>query len=82
MTLPPPVTEILNTLLASLQDSLGENLVGLYLRGSLALGDFIPDRSPQLSGFTAWLEPKAAETQYDCAYCLDQALEPVSLNHG
>jgi len=45
MTLPPPVTEILNTLLASLQDSLGENLVGLYLRGSLALGDFIPETS-------------------------------------
>lgn len=45
MTLLPPVTEILNTLLASLQDSLGENLVGLYLRGSLALGDFIPETS-------------------------------------
>ncbi|HZO89607.1 MAG TPA: aminoglycoside adenylyltransferase domain-containing protein [Chthonomonadaceae bacterium] len=36
---------MLNALLAGIQDRLMDNLLGVYLRGSLALGDFLPDYS-------------------------------------
>jgi hypothetical protein len=36
---------MLDALLASIRDTLGPNLVGVYMRGSLALGDFIPATS-------------------------------------
>lgn len=39
------VHDFLNILLPKLQNTLGENLVGVYLRGSLALGDFNPSTS-------------------------------------
>lgn len=42
---PPPVRTLLDHLLAGQQAVLGPNLVGLYLRGSLALGDFNPETS-------------------------------------
>jgi hypothetical protein len=45
MNLPRDVTTMLDTLLPRLQQTLGNNLVGVYLRGSLALGDFIPTTS-------------------------------------
>lgn len=37
----PEVTEILDALVAGARAALGKNLVGVYLRGSLAPGDFI-----------------------------------------
>jgi predicted nucleotidyltransferase len=45
MNLPQDVAGMLEALLASLQAELGATLVGVYLRGSLALGDFIPTTS-------------------------------------
>ncbi|HET9224631.1 MAG TPA: methyltransferase domain-containing protein [Roseiflexaceae bacterium] len=42
MDLPQDVTELLDALLLGVQDALGDILVGAYLRGSLALGDFFP----------------------------------------
>ncbi|SDO78926.1 protein of unknown function [Paenibacillus sp. yr247] len=39
---PNPVTEMLRTLLLGIQEAIGDELVGVYLRGSLALGDFDP----------------------------------------
>ncbi|MFL6208979.1 MAG: aminoglycoside adenylyltransferase domain-containing protein [Pyrinomonadaceae bacterium] len=45
MNLPADITELLNALLAGVQQRLKDNLVGVYLRGSLALGDFIPETS-------------------------------------
>jgi len=39
------VAEILAALLAGMQGALRDNLLGVYLRGSLALGDFIPETS-------------------------------------
>lgn len=42
---PPDVTQLLNTLLAGVRDALADNLLGFYLRGSLALGDFNPETS-------------------------------------
>ncbi len=45
MNLPRDVMMLLDTSLLGVQRSLGNNLVGMYLRGSLALGDFIPATS-------------------------------------
>jgi hypothetical protein len=39
------VNEVLNTLLSEVQGVLSECFVGMYLYGSLALGDFVPERS-------------------------------------
>jgi Domain of unknown function (DUF4111) len=45
MDLPLDVTALLEALLSGIRATLGPNLVGVYLRGSLALGDFIPATS-------------------------------------
>src|SRR5689334_8314974 len=45
LSLPQDVAGILKLLLAGLEQALRSNLVGAYLRGSLALGDFIPATS-------------------------------------
>jgi hypothetical protein len=45
MDLPRDVISMLDALLPGVQDALSDNLVGVYLRGSLALGDFIPATS-------------------------------------
>ena len=39
--LPPEVDDILEVLVPAVQATLTDNLVGVYLRGSLATGDFI-----------------------------------------
>ena len=41
ISFPPEVSEILAALVPGVRAALGENLVGVYLRGSLATGDFI-----------------------------------------
>lgn len=45
MTLPPDVAALFDELLARLRPIFGDTLVGLYIRGSLALGDFDPATS-------------------------------------
>jgi predicted nucleotidyltransferase len=40
MDVPPNIAALLDELLAGIRAALGDNLVGVYLRGSLALGDF------------------------------------------
>lgn len=44
-TYPAEVAPLVDALLAGVRDALGDNLLGFYLRGSLALGDFNPDTS-------------------------------------
>ena len=41
----PDVNKILNLLLTSVQEILGNQLVGMYLYGSLSSGDFNPETS-------------------------------------
>ncbi|HEY8768507.1 MAG TPA: aminoglycoside adenylyltransferase domain-containing protein [Dehalococcoidia bacterium] len=43
--LPPEVAPLIDALLAGFRDALGDNIVGVYLRGSLALGGFDPATS-------------------------------------
>jgi len=44
-TLYSSVNEILNILIKSINELLGERFLGMYVHGSLALNDFVPDRS-------------------------------------
>lgn len=41
----PEVNAVLDALLSAIQEVLGERFLGLYIHGSLANGDFIPQRS-------------------------------------
>jgi hypothetical protein len=43
--LPPEVTPLVDAMLPSIRDALSDNLVGVYLCGSLALGGFEPQKS-------------------------------------
>lgn len=45
MDVPPDIAALLDELLVGIRAALGDNLVGVYLRGSLALGDFDPATS-------------------------------------
>jgi hypothetical protein len=45
MKLPHEVDGVLRDLLSGIRQALADNLVGVYLRGSLATGDFIPETS-------------------------------------
>lgn len=45
MTLHPKVAEVIDLLLDGIREPLKDNLLGVYLRGSLALGDFDPETS-------------------------------------
>ncbi|WP_169088978.1 aminoglycoside adenylyltransferase domain-containing protein [Paenibacillus sp. PL91] len=42
ISLPNSVTEMLRNLQLGIQEAIGDELIGVYLRGSLALGDFDP----------------------------------------
>jgi hypothetical protein len=42
---PPDVTVLLEALIAALREALPNNLLGVYFRGSLAIGDFDPETS-------------------------------------
>lgn len=43
--IPPEVAPLVEALLAGVREALGDNLLGFYLRGSLALGGFDPETS-------------------------------------
>jgi hypothetical protein len=43
--LPPSVAPLISALVDGAREALGENLLGVYLRGSLAIGDFDPETS-------------------------------------
>jgi hypothetical protein len=45
VTLPSEATSLLDLLVPRIQKVLGPDLVGVYIRGSVALGDFIPETS-------------------------------------
>jgi predicted nucleotidyltransferase len=45
MKLCPEAAEILQVLFQGIEETIGDNLTGIYLRGSLALGDFDPETS-------------------------------------
>lgn len=73
---PEPVRTQINNLLDMLQQTLSNNLVGVYLHGSLAMGSFNPARS-DLDVLVVTREGMTAETKRDMAhYLLTCSLSP------
>src|SRR5688572_16441025 len=63
MNLPQEVAEILDVLVPGIQDALASNIAGIYLRGSLATGDFDPVTS-DIDFFVVTERPVSA-TEFD-----------------
>jgi predicted nucleotidyltransferase len=57
----PEVSALIEDLLAGVREALGDNLLGFYLRGSLALGDFDPETSDVDILVVTWLPVSEAE---------------------
>ena len=67
------VPVMLDALLSGMRDILGDNLVGVYLRGSLALGDFDPATS-DLDFFTV-TERRISEAEFTALAALHARLD-------
>src|SRR5438105_12096573 len=77
MDLPNEVAAMLNALLPGIQEALGSgNLVGVYLRGSLAMGDFDPTTSDL--DFLAVTERPVSEAEYAALSVLHERLAKLS----
>ena len=59
MGIPPDVASLLDALTLGIREAMGDNLVGVYLRGSLAMGDFDPVTS-DVDFFTITERPVSA----------------------
>lgn len=75
-TCPEPVRAQINNLIVTLQQTLNDNLVGVYLHGSLAMGCFNPQRS-DIDLLVVMDEGMTVETKRDVAqYLLNCSLSP------
>lgn len=68
-TCPEPVRTQINHLLATFQDTLSNDLVGIYLHGSLAMGCFNPTRS-DIDLLVVTRKGMSVETKRDIVQCL------------
>jgi hypothetical protein len=66
---------MLDALVAGVQEALGNNFVGLYLRGSLATGDFVPDYSD--IDFFAITERPVSEAEFSRLVDLHERLSAL-----
>jgi predicted nucleotidyltransferase len=80
MNLPPEAVEILDLLVPSIQEALGSNIVGVYLRGSLATGDFDPITSD--IDFFAVTDRVVSEEEFDRLVRLHKRLAEHSNRYG
>ncbi len=78
--LPADVEDILSAALAGMREALGEHLVGVYLRGSLALGDFDPTTSDV--DFWAVTEQPLSEEEFAALADLHERLRRLSNPFG
>src|SRR5438270_13154065 len=76
MDLPREVAAMLNALLPGIQEALAGNLVGVYLRGSLAMGDF--DLVTSDLDFLAVTERPISEADYTALTLLHERLAKLS----
>src|ERR1700682_1826489 len=78
-TRPQSVRTQINNLIATLQDTLLNNLVGVYLHGSLAMGCFNPQRS-DIDLLVVTHNDMAVETKRDIVqYLLTCSLSPCPI---
>jgi predicted nucleotidyltransferase len=80
MEQPHDVAEILDLLLVGIKDALANNLVGIYLRGSLATGDFDPAGSD--IDFLVVTERPVSTQQFDLLAALHGRLAHLSNRYG
>lgn len=80
MNLPQDVNAILDALLSGIQEILGNNLVGVYLRGSLATGDFDPATSD--IDFFAVTERFVSEQEFAALRLLHTRLSQLQNKYG
>lgn len=80
MDLPQDVDAILDALLSGIQEALGNNLVGVYLRGSLATGDFDPVTSDL--DFFAITERPVSEAEFAALRLLHTRLSNLPNKFG
>src|SRR5436190_22573396 len=80
MNPPQEAVAILNTLLSGIRQALGDNLVGVYLRGSLATGDFDPDMSDL--DFFAVTERPISEAEFHALAMLHERLTSLPNKYG
>jgi predicted nucleotidyltransferase len=80
MNPPQEAVEVLNSLLSGIREALGDNLVGLYLRGSLATGDFDPDLSDL--DFFAVTERPVSEAKFHALAMLHERLAKLPNKYG
>lgn len=73
--LPPDVASMLNALVSGVREALGDNLVGLYVRGSLVTGDFDPASSDL--DFFAVTERPISEAEFDRLAALHERLSAL-----
>ncbi len=77
---PPDVAALLDALLAGVRDALGDNLLGFYLRGSLALGDFDPETSDV--DILVATERPVSEAEFEALAVLHTRIPAVGNQYG
>lgn len=80
VTLPQEAILILNLLLSGIQEALGNNLVGVYLRGSLVMGDFDPETS-DIDFFTV-TEHAVSDMEFAALTALHVRLDALPNRYG
>jgi hypothetical protein len=78
--LPPEAREVLESLLQGIRQALGDNLVGVYLRGSLVTGDFEPAASD--IDFFAVTERPVSPSEFDALAALHARLSALPTKWG
>ena len=71
---------VLDLLLAGIQEALGSNLVGVYLRGSIVMGDFDPETS-DLDFFTVTEHP-VSDAEFAALNALHVRLGQIANRYG
>ena len=74
----PEVSALIEDLLAGVSEALGDNLLGVYLRGSLALGDFDPETSDVDILVVTWLP--VSEAEFERLAALHARVPPAKAN--
>src|SRR5947208_1070403 len=80
MSPPREAVVILNSLLLGVREALGDNLVGFYLRGSIATGDFDPDMSDL--DFFAVTERPVTDAEFHGLAMLHERLSGLPNKYG
>ena len=77
---PPDVAALINALLVGVREALGDNFVGFYLGGSLALGGFDPETSD--ADILVVTERTLSDAEYGTVFSLHEAIPADGNRYG